>query len=224
MEAVGKKIAEFKAQGKSKDEIFLALLQSGEKADEINKAWEAGDGDTEVGRADTRQRTVTAVLTIGSILVGVGIFSFIAANWQAMTSAAKIMIIVVSMIVAYAGGWVLINNERQMTGNALILLGCFIYGGGIFLIGQIFHIRANWPDGFVLWMLGVLPLGLWMKSYPILFVATGAGIAAVAAHPTMTFSPDRQDYLLTSMWLIGAAAVGSYLALRKINKDMEGEN
>lgn len=41
-------------------------------------------------------------------------------------------------------------------GHALVFLGTLLYGAGIWLIAQIFHLSAHWPAGLLLWSLGAL--------------------------------------------------------------------
>jgi len=197
------------AQAKSPEQIYLELLKQGHLVKNIQDAFAAAEAAQE--EPATEKRTIGLVLLIGAVLVGAGIFSFIAANWQEMSKSLKIAVIIISMLMSHGTGWVL--KERfhwDRTGNALILLGSIIYGGGIFLIGQIFHIRANWPDGFILWMMGVIPMGFAIRSYPLVFLSIGVGVVGVAGHPFGIFDAFEgyNPFLLTSSFLLlGATAV-----------------
>lgn len=163
---------------------------------------------------------VNIIVTIGAILVAAGIFSFIAANWQGMDRPVKLGIILVSMIVVYMLGWYLKEHKGlDKTGESLYLLGSLIYGGGIFLVAQIFNIRANWPDGFVLWMLGAIVMGLVINSYPILWLAVIVGIVSVVSHPFVILENfGHSTFLMTSSLLLLVAAVATIwagIAIRK---------
>ncbi len=50
----------------------------------------------------------------------------------------------------------------------MILLGTLIFGAGIFLIAQIYHINAHYPNGPLLWGAGVLPLAYLLRLKTIL--------------------------------------------------------
>jgi uncharacterized membrane protein len=64
-----------------------------------------------------------------------------------MTKAARVLIIIIAMVSAYTLGWLFREKwHYEKTGEVLFLLGAIIYGAGIFLVAQMFHIRGNWPD------------------------------------------------------------------------------
>ena len=132
----------------SKEDIYKDLIAEGQTINSINEGFSLLV--TEYKKEDSKKRITTIMAVIGAILVGAGIFSFVAANWQEIGKFYKILIILCSMLSSYYGGWILKERyHRVKTGEALILLGSIIYGAGIFLIGQMFNIRANWPVGSI---------------------------------------------------------------------------
>jgi uncharacterized membrane protein len=126
------------------------------------------------------------------------------------------------MLVVYGIGWLLGERLKFVkTGNALILLGAIIYGAGIFLIGQIFHTRSNWPDGFILWMLGVLPLAFAVRFLPLFGLALVVGLIGLGAHPFGIFDAmGYNPFLLSSSFLLLAAAAACLCAGFFIRKRM----
>ena len=147
------------SQGKTKEELYKELMAQGWTIEAIHENFNALN--TEEEKEDLSKKTIKIIVTIGAVLISAGIFSFIAANWQGMTRPVKLSIILVSMLVSYGAGWYLKEKlELPKTGEALILLGSIIYGAGIFLVAQMFNIRANWPDGFILWMIGTIAMRL----------------------------------------------------------------
>ena len=121
--------------------------------------------------------------------MGVGIFLFIAANWQEMLKPVKIGVILVSMLVSYGLGWYL--KERLnlgKTGSALFLLGSIIYGAGIFLVAQMFRLRVNWPDGFILWMFGTIAIAFALESFSHFYLAILLGFVALVGYPIEIFT------------------------------------
>lgn len=137
-------------------------------------------------------------------MTGAGIFSFIAANWAGMTKLVKIMIILISMIISYTAGWHLKENlELSKTGEMFILLGSIIYGAGIFLVAQMFNIQANWPDGFILWMIGTIAMAFATNSYPLFYFSIPLGIISIIGHPFIIFvSLGYDNFLLTSSFFL----------------------
>ncbi len=105
-------------------------------------------------------KLITTVSILGSLLVGIGIILFIASNWALIPRWAKLLLIFTSMLGSYGLGFYFRFEKRTYprVGASLILLGSLIFGAGIFLIAQIFHIKAHEPNGLLLWAAGVLPL------------------------------------------------------------------
>lgn len=111
---------------------------------------------------------VKVVLTIGALLVGLGILSFIASNWDAMSKLVKFIIIVALYAGVNAAGYVTMERYPK-TGRSLIYLGVLTYGAGIFLVGQMFNLGGNFSNAFLLWGAGVLPLA-WLYKDMIIYI------------------------------------------------------
>lgn len=167
------------SQGNTKEEIFKELIDDGLSIEQIQKGFEALKLSKD--KEDTQKRTIQIIVTIGAILIGAGIFSFIASNWQEITKSIKVLLIIFSMLATYTVGWYL-REERGFirTGNALIFLGSIIYGAGIFLLAQMFNVRVDWPDGFIIWMIGVIVLALAIDLVYLFYFAFALGIISLA--------------------------------------------
>lgn len=201
-------------QGKSKEEIYKELLNQNWSIDVIQESFNVIVSEEE--KEDISKKTIRIIVTIGAILVGAGIFSFIAANWQEITKPVKIFIIVVAMLISYTVGWYLKEKMNlAKTGEALILLGAIIFGAGIFLIAQIFHIRGNWPDGFILWMIGTIVMAYAMESYHLFYLSILLGIIAI--------SFGFNSFLLTSSLLLFVATIVTFTIGWAIRKKMPPE-
>ena len=199
------------SQGKTKEELYKELMAQGWTIEAIQENFNALN--TEEEKEDLSKKTIKIIVTIGAVLISAGIFSFIAANWQGMTRPVKLSIILVSMLVSYGAGWYLKEKlELPKTGEALILLGSIIYGAGIFLVAQMFNIRANWPDGFILWMIGTIAMAFAIESYPLFYLAIPLGIVALTGHPFGIFTCSGDNsFLLTSSFLLLASTIITFI-------------
>lgn len=208
-----KDIQSYLNQGKSKEEIYKELLSQGWTVEAIQEAF--SQVVTKKEKEDTQKRIIRIIVTIGAILIGVGVFSFIAANWQEMTKVAKVFIIVIAMVVSYTGGWFFREKwHYEKTGGALFLLGAIIYGAGIFLVAQMFHTRGNWPDGFILWMIGTIIMAFAVEYFSLFYLAILLGIAAIVGHPFGIFGAlgGYNPFLLTSSFLLLLATIVTFIA------------
>ncbi len=223
---LSRRIAELRRAGKTKEEIYLLLIKEGKRVDDIISQWERGEDERE--QKDVQKKAIRTIVTLGAVLVGAGIFSFIAANWDGIPNGLKIVLIVAFMVAAYAAGWELREQRRSpRIGEAMMLLGVILYGAGIFLIAQMFNIRANWPDGFLLWMGGAIAVGYVTSSLSILAAALIAGFVAVVGYPfRLIDSFTISKFLMTSLLLLFAAtgaSVWAGIALFRFRGSREGE-
>lgn len=211
------------SQGRSKEDIYKELLSQGQSIEVIQECFKAIGREQK--KEDVSKKTIRIILTIGAILVGAGIFSFIAANWTGMTKISKIFIIFISMFSSYGTGWYFKEKLKLLkTGETLILLGSIIYGAGIFLIGQMFNIRSNWPDAFLLWMIGTIAMAFAVESYLLFSFAIPIGIVAFVGHPIGIFSGfGYNPFLLTSPLLLLASTVITFVTGWMVRKKMPSE-
>ena len=115
---------------------------------------------------------IHTLLVIGSILIGVGVLSFIAGNWQVMPIQLKFFVLFIAPAGFYTGGYKL-DATYPKTARSLYYVGVFVFGAGIFLIGQMFHLSGNIYAAFLLWGIGVLPLAYYLKDK---FIAAGVAL------------------------------------------------
>lgn len=220
---IGEYIKTSVSQGRSREDIYKELLSQGQSIEVIQEGFKAIGREQK--KEDISKRTIRIILTIGAILVGAGIFSFIAANWTGMTKTSKISTIFISMIVSYGAGWYFKEKLKLLkTGETLILLGSIIYGAGIFLIGQMFNIRSNWPDAFLLWMIGTIAMAFAVESYLLFSLAIPIGIVALVGHPIGIFAGfGYNPFLLTSPLLLLASTLITFATGWVIRKKMPSE-
>ncbi|UEM21599.1 DUF2157 domain-containing protein [Skermanella mucosa] len=96
----------------------------------------------------------------GTILVAVGAFLFIAANWQGMGRLAKLAVLFGSLWGTHAAAWAALRAGMGRFAEALLLFGVLLFGVGIMLVGQIYHLPADPPAGVLMWALGAI-LAAW---------------------------------------------------------------
>ena len=174
-----------------------------DQGEEIQKQYQLKERSE--NKEEISKKTIRYLLFIAVFFMGAGVFSFIASNREKINDFLRVGIIVSAMLISYIAGWYLQEKRNyKKTGGALILLGSVIYGAGIFLVAQIFNIRANWPDGFILWMIGSLMMAFAVKLRPLYFLSIILGFIAVIGHPFIIFNyfSGYNKFLLTSSFLL----------------------
>ena len=139
------------------------------------------DVPTEVASSQRAQgRLVTILAIFGSLLVGLGVILFFAANWGEIPRAVRLALILVGIPTVYGIGYRLkYVQSYQGVGTAVLLLAAILYGAGIHLIAQVYNSPVNDPKLVSLWFLGVLPLAYLARSQAILVLAQALFLLAV---------------------------------------------
>ena len=200
------------------EQVYTQLLKDGWTVKAIQEAVAASLRGQR--SADLRSRVVKIVVGVGVVLIAAGVFSFVAANWQAMADWARVTVIVVATILVSATGWWMREYRGlRVTGGAVLLLGSVIFGAGIFLVAQVYNLSGNWPDGFIMWMIGTLAMGAATRLKLLYVLGLVIGLIAAVGYPIALVDPYAVDaFALTSAWLVlvaAAAALGAAALLRR---------
>jgi uncharacterized membrane protein len=137
--------------------------------------WLSADGEASIRRdvaGRSRSLEVAPVLGIlGAVLIGFGAMSFVAAHWNEMARLLRLALIFSGLFGAYGLAGVLFDRDHPAFAHAAILTGVALFGAGIMLIAQMFHISGHAPDAVLTWALGALLAGVVLRSNPALALA-----------------------------------------------------
>lgn len=126
---------------------------------------------------ESQQTLINTIFIFGAVLVAGGIIAFVAAHWEGIPSFWKLVIIIGIMIAVQLTGfyfWKVKANLPQL-GHALVLSGVLIFGANIALVAQIFHLTANYYEGFLIWTICALLIAYVTGSLPL------AGLSLIAS-------------------------------------------
>lgn len=143
------------------------------------------------------------ILTIGAVLVALGILSFIASNWQAMGKIPKLLLIIVSYLGISMTSFKLEDSYPKLS-ESLLLIGAGIFGAGIFLIGQMFHFGGHFTSAFLLWTIGILPTVYLLKDRPMFILSIILGFFYINGYISLDSFP-----------FTGLILLGTYYYLNK---------
>ena len=166
---------------------------------------------------------IVGLSVLGAVLIGLGVITFFAANWEAIPRGVKLGSLAAGMALSYGAGYVIWQRMGyHAVGVALVLLGCIIYGAGVHLIGQIYHIPVDHPNLTAFWFLGVAPLAYVTRSRPVMFLAIVLFLVAAAFRlpPWLEEASGANSDLLSAVLYL---ALGAFLyAIGKAKGLIEG--
>jgi len=101
---------------------------------------------------------------LGAVLFGFAVISFVAANWNAMGKLARLLLLLAALWGCYGGAAYLFARRLDVFAHAAVLGGIAVFGAGIALIAQMYHMDAHPPDGVLVWVLGALLAAVLVRS------------------------------------------------------------
>jgi len=123
----------------------------------------------------SRDRFIVIVLGLGFILLGLGVITFVAANWQAWSRPIKVLLLLSLFIGANCAGfylWRSPDQAKSRLGQGLLFLGALSLGANIGLMSQMFHQTGSAYLLYLVWGLGIwaMAYGLGLKSHGIMAI------------------------------------------------------
>jgi uncharacterized membrane protein len=127
-----------------------------------------------IGRGVSPSGLIAAVSAIGALLLGAGVILLIASNWGLIPRPSKLGLVFLTILaVNHAGYTLAYDRGYPKLGAALLFLGALLFGGGIWLVAQIYNISSRDKNGLLFWALGILPVAWLLGMETILALASG---------------------------------------------------
>ena len=160
-------VRQWRSQGLISQEQAAAILDS--------YRGKAGVAAVDIARG----RLISILAVLGTILVGIGIILFFAANWDAIAKPIRLALVMACVPGAYgAAYWMRYVKGYERVGAAFILLAAIVYGAAIHLVAQIYNFPLNDPSLFTYWFAGVAPIAYLTRSQPAVFLTIGLALGA----------------------------------------------
>lgn len=116
----------------------------------------------------TARRMPVILAILGAVLIGFAAMSFVAANWNEIPKLVKLMMIFGAMWAAWIAAIMLEKRNHPAYAQAAVLAGLALFGAGIMLIAQIYHIVTDDPAGVLAWAIAALTAAILLPSRPAL--------------------------------------------------------
>ncbi len=101
---------------------------------------------------------------LGTVLLGAALLSLVAANWEVIPRLARVALIFASIFFGYlVGAWREGKGDKVSSG-ALYIFAAIAFGGGIALIGQMYHLSGDTATAAFVWCVATIVASLLLLS------------------------------------------------------------
>ncbi|MEJ8473255.1 DUF2157 domain-containing protein [Roseibium algae] len=162
------------------------------------KGWIPPEGAAKIlastNASDGHSRLPMVLGGIGVLCIALALAAFVAANWDAVPRAVKLIGIAVGVLASHGLAAWASASERKGLADLATAFATLVFICGMALVGQIFHLPSDWAGGAFLVCLGALAAAWITGSKASLMLAAVAAIS----------------------WQTGRAEVGAGFALESL--------
>lgn len=142
------------------------------------------------------------VAIVGGLLIAAAFLAFVAAHWTEIARLLRFAILIAGMVVAGGLGAWFAATGRTVLADLCASIGAVIFGAGIALVGQMYHLGEDFAGGMLLWSIGAFAAALLTGSRGALAVALAA--ACIWTCMRNYDAPDVLHLPFVAVWLIAA--------------------
>lgn len=142
------------------------------------------------------------VAIVGGLLIAAAFLAFVAAHWTELARLLRLAILVAGIVGANGLGAWLARAGRSVLADLCASVGSIIFGAGIALVGQMYHLGEDFAGGMLLWAGGALTAAVLTNSRGALAVALTA--ASVWSVMRVFDTHDVPHLPFMAFWLIAA--------------------
>jgi uncharacterized membrane protein len=142
------------------------------------------------------------VAIVGGLLIAAAFLAFVAAHWTEFVRPLRFAVLVAGVVGANGLGAWFARAGRSVLADLCASVGTIIFGAGIALVGQMYHLGEDFAGGTLLWAGGALAAAALTNSRGALAVALAAG--SVWSAMRVFDAHDVPHLPFVAFWLIAA--------------------
>src|SRR5260370_11622226 len=142
------------------------------------------------------------VAIVGGLLIAAAFLAFVAAHWTELARLVRLAILLAGIVGAHGLGAWFARAGRPVLADLCAGVGSIIFGAGIALVGQMYHLGGDFAGGMLLWAMGALAAAALTRSRGALAVALGA--ASGWSSMRVFEIRDVPHFSFVAIWLIAA--------------------
>lgn len=140
---------------------------------------------------------------VGGLLIAAAFLAFIAAHWIEIPRLARLAILFAGIVAGYGLGAWFAGTERPILSDLGASVGAIVFGAGIALVGQMYHLGGDFAGGMLLWAIGALAAAALTGSRGALAVALVA--ACIWSSTRAVDELDVPHLPFVAIWFLAAA-------------------
>jgi len=140
------------------------------------------------------------IAIVGGLLIAAAFLAFVAAHWADLARLLRFAILAAGIVGANGLAAWLAHSNRTILADLCASVGAIIFGAGIALVGQMYHLGEDFAGAMLLWAAGALAAAVLTRSRGTLAVALTA--ASIWSALQVDDALDVPHLPFVAFWLI----------------------
>lgn len=128
--------------------------------------------------------TLSIILAIGAILIGLGVLIAVSTNWSQFSLLLKFSILFISTLASYVVAFAL-QHHFEKTARAFYYIAAFITGASLYFIASLYMNHIETGTIALMWAITLIPLVLFLVDLPITLLFAASLLWASAGYATI---------------------------------------
>jgi uncharacterized membrane protein len=141
------------------------------------------------------------VAIVGGLLIAAAFLAFVAAHWIELARLLRLAMLFAGILTAHGLGAWFARAGQPVLADLCASVGAIIFGAGIALVGQMYHLSGDFAGGMLLWAVGALATAALTGSRGALAVAL---TAATIWSCMRIFEAEVPHFTFAVFWLLAA--------------------
>jgi uncharacterized membrane protein len=144
---------------------------------------------------------------LGAVLLGAALLTLVASNWNAIPRLVRVGLILAVISTGYLSGAWRAGKGDTLFSSVLYLIAAIAFGGGIALVGQMYHLSGDAASAALVWCLGTLIAAFLLLSGNLAAMAGLLGLFYLFAIATEDSWHSVNYFWVVPLLALGVAAV-----------------
>jgi len=141
------------------------------------------------------------VAIVGGLLIGAAFLAFVAAHWMEIARLLRLAILLAGIVGTHGLGAWFARAGKPALADLCASVGSIIFGAGVALVGQMYHLGGDFAGGMLLWATGALAAAALTGSRGGLAAAL---VAASVWSDMRAFENGVPHFSFVAIWLTAA--------------------
>ncbi len=166
---------------------------------------------------DTSDHSSPVLPGLAALAVMVGLLTIIAANWSSVNGIGRLGLLFGFFALLLLGAGELRARALALPSNWVATIGAVLFGGGLVVVGQLYHTSATTTAFLATWTIGATIIAVLLRAPSAATLAAGLGVFWTLNHMfgIADGGPPKETFFYGPFWVLPVWAAMGWIGVRE---------